>query len=100
MGLRRVLREARRPRAPPADPRLHDPCAGPPDPAPALPLRARRDAGDAHAGARHDTGRRDRGMTAEGFVRELAEQNQAALRRLEAEAPLAPEVHADLTVPH
>src|SRR6266542_409266 len=98
MGLRRVLREARRPGAPPADPRLHDPCAGPPDPAPALPLRARRDAGDAHAGARHDTERRDRGMTAEEFVRELDEQNQAVLRRLEPEATLAPEVSGDLNV--
>ncbi|PYO56800.1 MAG: hypothetical protein DMD83_12575 [Candidatus Rokuibacteriota bacterium] len=37
-------------------------------------------------------------MTAEEFVRELDEQNQAVLRRLEPEATLAPEVSGDLNV--
>ncbi len=37
-------------------------------------------------------------MTAEEFVKDLDEQNQAVLRRLEPEATLAPEVAGDLTV--
>ena len=37
-------------------------------------------------------------MTAEEFVRELDEQNQAVLRRLAPEATLAPEVSGDLNV--
>ena len=37
-------------------------------------------------------------MTAEEFVRELDEQNQAVLRRLEPGATLAPEVSGDLNV--
>jgi uncharacterized ferritin-like protein (DUF455 family) len=37
-------------------------------------------------------------MTAEEFVKELDEQNQAVLRRLEPEATLAPEVAGDLNV--
>jgi len=37
-------------------------------------------------------------MTAEEFVRELDEQNQTVLRRLEPEATLAPEVSGDLNV--
>jgi uncharacterized ferritin-like protein (DUF455 family) len=37
-------------------------------------------------------------MTAEQFVRELDEQNQAVLRRLEPEATLRPEVAGDLNV--
>ncbi len=39
-------------------------------------------------------------MTAEEFVRELEERNQAILRRLEPEATLAPEVSGDLNVPN
>jgi len=37
-------------------------------------------------------------MTAEEFVRELDERNQAVLRRLEPDATLAPEVSGDLNV--
>ena len=37
-------------------------------------------------------------MTAQEFVRELDERNQAVLRRLEPEATLAPEVSGDLNV--
>ncbi len=37
-------------------------------------------------------------MTADEFVRELEEQNQAVLRRLEPEATLTPEVSGDLNV--
>jgi hypothetical protein len=40
----------------------------------------------------------DREMTAEAFVRDLDEQNQAVLRRLEPEAALKPEVSGNLTV--
>jgi bacterioferritin (cytochrome b1) len=39
-------------------------------------------------------------MTAEEFVKELGERNQAVLKRLAPEATLKPEVSGDLTVPN
>src|SRR5438093_12033164 len=94
--LRAALHGARR--RPFARARIHDPRAGPTDPALALAVRSRRDQGDAHPGAAASPEGRSHRMTAQEFVRQLDGDNQRRLSLLAPADTLKPEVEGDLNV--